>query len=328
STINIEKSIDNVNSVILISKEKNPEYQEEELYLKVLLEGSASLYLFEVGNSQKFFYSKDGAKIEQLIYKIYLDLEKNKVNTNRGYRQQLWNDLKCPTFNISKIENLNYTKRELVRFFEAYNNCHNQESVSFEENKKRDLFNLTLRPGINSSSLSIKNSAINNRDFNFDNEMGFRFGAEVEFIFPFNKNKWALIIEPTYRQGYKSEKSRSSNVSGGILVAKVDYKSFELPVGFRHYFYLNDDSKIFANLSVIMDLESGSSLELFRNDGSSFNVLDIKTSYNFALGLGYKYADKYSVEMRLQTSREILGEYIHWNSNFNTASLIFGYSLF
>lgn len=328
TTVNIDKSIENVNSLILISKDKNPEYQEEELFLKVILEGSASLYLFEVSNSQKFFYRKDGSKIEQLVYKKYLDLEKNKVNTNRGYRQQLWNDLKCPTFNISKIENLNYNRRELVRFFEAYNNCHNQESISFEDKEKRDLFNLTLRPGLNSSSLSIKNNAVSNRNFDFDNEIGFRFGAEVEFILPFNNNKWALIIEPTYRQGYKSEKSISSDVYGGILVAKVDYKSFEIPVGFRHYFYLNDDSKIFANISGIFDIENGSSLEIFRNDGSSFNTLDIKTSYNFALGVGYKYADKYSVEMRVQTSREILGGYVHMNSKFNTASLIFGYSLF
>src|SRR5690606_6375071 len=112
------------------------------------------------------------------------------------------------------------------------------------------------------------------------------------------------------------------------LVAKVDYKSFEIPVGFRHYFYLNDDSKISANISGTFDIENGSSLEIFRNDGSSFNTLDIKTSYNFALGVGYKYADKYSVEMRVQTSREILGGYVHMNSKFNTASLIFGYSLF
>ena len=58
STVNIDRSIDNVNSVILISKEKNPVYKEEELFLKVLLEGKASLYLFEMGNSKNFFIVK------------------------------------------------------------------------------------------------------------------------------------------------------------------------------------------------------------------------------------------------------------------------------
>ncbi|MGE5942973.1 MAG: tRNA modification GTPase [Flavobacteriales bacterium] len=329
SAVNIDKSIENVNSRILISKEKNPVFEEEELFLKVLLEGKASLYSFQEGNTEKFFYSKDGSKIEQLIYKRYLDIENNKVALNKAYKQQLWNDLKCPALNISKIENLDYDKKELMRFFVDYNNCNDQESINFEEKEKKDLFNLNIRPGFNSSSLSIENSFINNRDFHFDNELVFRFGVEAEIILPFNKNKWSIIIEPTYRQNYKSEKSReASNISGGILVSKVNYKSIELPIGIRHFFYLNDDSKIFANLSCIFDIENNSSIEFFRNDGSKFEELEIKTSYNFALGIGYKYIDKYSFELRYQTSREILGHYLNWNSDFNTVSLIFGYSLF
>src|SRR5690606_2476336 len=250
-------SIDNVNSRILISKEKNPVFEEEELFLKVLLEGKASLYLFEEGNAKKFFYSKDGSKIEQLIYKRYLDIENDKVAINKGYKQQLWNDLKCPTFNISKVENLDYKKDELIRFFEGYNKCHDHEVTNFEEKQKRDLFNLTVRPGLNSSSLSIENSFLNNRDFNYGNQFGVRIGIEVELILSFNKNKWGVIIEPTYRQNFKSEKSReASNVSGGIIVSKVNYSSIELPIGVRHYFYLNDDSKIFVNLSYIFDFAS------------------------------------------------------------------------
>lgn len=329
STVNIDKSIDNVNSRILISKEKNPVFEEEELFLKVLLEGNASLYLFEMGNSIKFFYSKDGSKIEQLMYKKYLDLEKNRVNVNKGYKQQLWNDLKCPTFKTSKVENLDYDKKELMHFFVEYNKCNNQESISFEEKEKKDLFNLNIRPGFNISSLTIENSVVNNRNFNFDNEFGYRFGLEAEIILPFNKNKWSIIIEPTYRQSYKSEKSReASNVSGGILVSKVDYISIELPIGFRHFFYLNDGSKIFANLSCIFDIENNSSIEFIRNDGSKLEELEIKTSYNFALGIGYKFIDRYSFELRYQTSREILGDYLNWSSDFNTVSLILGYSLF
>ncbi|OYX24214.1 MAG: tRNA modification GTPase [Flavobacteriales bacterium 32-35-8] len=328
-TVEIDKSIDNVNSRILISKEKNPVFEEEELFLKVLLEGKASLYLFEEGNTKKFFYSKDGSKIEQLIYKRYLDIENDKVAINKGYKQQLWNDLKCPTFNISKVENLDYKKDELIRFFEGYNKWHDHEVTNFEEKQKRDLFNLTVRPGFNSSSLSIENSFLNNRDFNYGNQFGVRIGIEAELILSFNKNKWGVIIEPTYRQNYKSDKSReASNVSGGIIVSKVNYSSIELPIGVRHYFYLNDDSKIFVNLSYIFDFASSSSIEFLRNDGSMLDELKIKTNNNLALGLGYKHNDRYSLEFRYHTSREIIAGYPTWNSNYNTVSLILGYSLF
>ncbi len=315
--------------MILISKERNPEFQEEELFLKVLIEGKASLYSFEHSNLKRFFYSKDGSKIEQLVYKKYLNIEKNKVATNKEYKQQLWNDLKCSTFKMSTIENVGYNKKELIRFFTQYNNCNNQESINFEEKQNKDLFNLNIRPGFNSSSLSIENSFINNRDFDFGNKFGFRLGIEAELILSFNKNKWGVIIEPTYRQGYKSEKSQeSSNVSGGIIVSKVNYNSIELPMGIRHYFFLNDDSKIFVNISYIFDFASKSSIEFSRNDGSILDELEIKTNNNFALGVGYKYNDRYAIEFRYQTSREILAGYPTWYSNFNTMSLIFSYSLF
>src|SRR5690606_26374479 len=104
--------------------------------------------------------------------------------------------------------------------------------------------------------------------------------------------------------------------------------SIELPIGVRHFFYLNDNSKIFANLSAIFDIQNKSSLEIFRNDGSKFDEFEIKTSYNFALGIGYKHADRYSVELRYHTSREILGGYVHFGADYNTTSLIFGCSLF
>ena len=145
---------------------------------------------------------------------------------------------------------------------------------------------------------------------------------------PFNKNKWAIAIEPTY-QSFKSQKTTNvNNISGGVLIANVDYSSVEVPVGLRHYFYLNNNSKIFINASYIFDLSSKSSIEFTRNDGSNLNSLEIETRNNLAMGIGYKQNDRYSLEIRYQTNREILGNYLSWNSEYKTLSIIFGYSLF
>jgi len=46
------------------------------------------------------------------------------------------------------------------------------------------------------------------------------------------------------------------------------------------------------------------------------------------MGIGYKQNDRYSLEIRYQTNREILGNYLSWNSEYKTLSIIFGYSLF
>jgi hypothetical protein len=46
-----------------------------------------------------------------------------------------------------------------------------------------------------------------------------------------------------------------------------------------------------------------------------------------AFGLGYKYNDKFSIEVRNQTNRE-LGSGFNWVADYKTLSIIFGYSLF
>ena len=62
--------------------------------------------------------------------------------------------------------------------------------------------------------------------------------------------------------------------------------------------------------------------------GNNLNTLDITATSNLTFGVGYKLNDTYSMEMRLQTSRNVLDDYVYWDSDFKTMSLIFGYSFF
>jgi hypothetical protein len=323
SIVKLDISKNNINN---LSNQKNPIFKEEELFLKVLIEGKSNLYEYVNGNLKRYFYTKEDSIIEQLIFKRYETNELNIAKNNR-FRQQLWVNLKCPNFKMSEIQNLNYNKNDLVKIFTEYNECHNSNIKNFERKEKRDLFNLSFRPRLNKSSLSLNNAGTDFTISGIENT-GFGFGIEVEFILPVNKNKWAIAIEPTY-QSFKSEKSaNANNVSGGILITEVDYNSIEIPVSLRHYFFLNNNSKIFVNVSFVFDLSSKSSIEIKRSDNSTFNSLEIKTRNNLAFGIGYKLNDKYGFEMRYQTGRELLSDYIFWNSNYNTLSIILGYSLF
>ena len=326
STVNIDRSSENSED---LSKERNPIFKEEELFLKVLVEGKSNLYEYTEGNLIRYFYTKENSKIEQLVFKSYTTTESEIVKNNQ-YRQQLWNDLKCPNINLSRIESIDYTKKDLVRFFTEYSECNNSSLTNFESKQKQDLFNLTLRPRLNSSSLSIENnnSFSNNKGADFGNNLGFGFGIEAEYILPFNKNKWAIAIEPLY-QKFKSEKTTiASNVTGGIIIAKVDFSSIEVPVSVRHYFFLNNSSKIFANISYTFDFKLNSSLDFKRADNSNYSSLEIKARNFFSIGMGYKLKDKYSIEIRYQPSGGILEEYQNWNSDFKSVSIIFGYSFF
>ncbi|MGB2416649.1 MAG: tRNA modification GTPase [Flavobacteriaceae bacterium] len=308
-SVKIDRSSDLINKM---SNVKNSVFKEEELFLKVLIEGKANLYSFEDSNLKRYFYSLDNSNVEQLIFKQYINSD-NQVGTNKKYKQQLWDNLKCSSFEMDKIKKMEYKKKELVSFFEEYNKCNNQEFIKYEEKQKRDLFNLSIRPGLNSSSLVIYNSSSSLRRTDYGNKMTFRIGLESEIVMGFNKNKWAILIEPTY-QYYKAEEEPVTNLSN----TNVDYKSIEVPVGLRHYFFLNKSSKIFINGSFISEIILDSKV---RN-------LDVKSDVNFAMGLGYNYNNMYSVELRYQTNRDVLKNYMFWNSEYKTISVIFGYTLF
>lgn len=320
--VEIDRSSDQIDEM---SSERNPNFQEELLFLKVLIEGEASLFLYIDGNLTRFFYKTNDCKINQLVHKKYLNYD--NISTNNYFKQQLSLQLKCKEIQLYNFKNIRYNKRDLERLFIKYHECKNYSYTYIEKKNKKDLFNLTIRPGVNYSSLEIENPESESKT-DFGNNIGIRFGIEAEFILPFHKNKWSIIIEPTY-QHYKSEQSKeTSNVSGGVLISKINYKSIEIPIGLRYYFYLNNKSKIFTNISYSMYYDFNSKITLSRKDNSTISSLEINSKTNIAVGIGYKFKDIYSIEMRYGPSRNLLSKYLYWDSNYRVASIAIGYSLF
>lgn len=317
-SINIDKSSNEIKDLTIF---KNPKYIEETLFLKVLLQGKANLYKLEEGNITKFFYNTENSKITQLIFKRYLNKD-NKVANNNSFKQQLWNNLKCEKISSKSIKKLNYKKNDLVNLFEKYNECFSSKFENFEKRQKRDLFNLTLRPGINLTSASIENTGSSYKNTNFSDEIGLRFGIELELIMPFNKNKWSILLEPTYHY-YKSEKETTRTTSSITQNTVIDFKSIELPFGVRHYIFLNDKSKLFIDASLVFDLITNSEV-----DFGNYNELEIKTRNNFTFGAGFKYKDKHSIQLKYSASKDLFANYLYWKSTYTSMSLIYGYTIF
>ena len=293
--VNMDRSSEDLS---LLSHDRNPVFQEEVLFLNILVEGQASLFQYEENNLTRFFYRTNDSAITQLVYKIYKVKDRN-IGTNNQFRQQLLNDLKCHEISMNEFETLNYYKNELVRLFVKYNECQNVSFTNYNEKHREVIFSLNLRPGLNISSLSMENPVSDAEDNDFGSELTFRAGLEFELILPFNKNKWAIILEPTY-QYYKSEKE-SEGINDQYV--EVDYKSIELPLGIRHYFYLDEKSKIFINASYVIDFSINSAIKY--ELGWEY---EINTMGNFAFGLGYSYR-RIAAELRYQTSRSVLNNY-------------------
>ena len=300
-----------------ISSNEEPDFKEEKLFLKVLIEGDASLYGYNDYNLKRFFYKNNTGDIEQLVYKKY-EVSTNQFAYNRTFRGQIAQNFKCESISNDRIKKVNYRESELIKLFTEINICKGSDLTFTKESKRVD-FNLWVRPRLNNSKLNINS---NNEAINFGNKTSFGIGIESEFILPFNKKKWSVILEPTF-QSYDKKKDKINNLDD---VASVNYKNIEFPIGFRHYFFIDNKSKIFANAQYMFNLDLNSSID-FSRGGQTYKEMDIKSRRNFAFGIGYNYNNKFNVELRYLTDRNLF-DYVYWNSKYSTISFVLGYNIF
>ena len=315
-------------SIYSLSNDRNPEFVDKQVFLKELIDGDVDLYEYSDGNMTRFFYDAGDGDIHQLIYKKYENTEKSTISTNDDYKRQLSSVLHCPTISTKEIENVTYKEKYLSALFDKYNHCSNPNYVAKSSNATaKDKLNLYLRPRINFQSLTLSNE-LDKIEFPKMSATGFGFGLEAEYIFPFNKNKWSVILEPTYQYFKANETQNAKTVSGGKLTTDIDYSSIEIPVGIRHYMYLTDKSKLYINAQYVFEAVMNSSVKFVRNDGSEYKTIEIKSSPNIALGIGYMYNDKFGVEAKIFTNKNLTSDYAYWGSNYKNFSLILSYNLF
>lgn len=322
-SVEIEQNSSNSNK-LTYSEKLN--LKDKTVFLKLLVGGKTNLYVFKDANSKLFYYEPYKDIISLLEYKKYINTD-DKITENSQYKRQLWNDIKCNSIDVNAVNSTDYKESDLIALFKKYDSCENNITYTFKEKKQKNVFNVRIRPAINFSKTDFDgpgSSLGRTRDFDFDNQITFGLGVELEYILPFNNNKWALIFEPTY-QYYNTEKTFDTNPRDGVTrieTSTVKYSSIELPFGFRHYSYLNANSRVFVDFSALIDIPFGTEVKYGDTTYKS------KSGGSLVFGLGYSYKNKYSVEVRVFTPRDILNDFITVSSDYQKVSLIFGYSLF
>lgn len=305
-----------------LSKHFGPDFNEETLFLKEIVRGDAKLYSYIDGNLSRFFYQMGDGPIVQLIYKKYRP-ENNIVEVNESYKQTLINKLSNEAISVKDIMGVMYREKDLKKVFYAYNEFRDPDYTRpIDDNKSID-FDLYLRPGVNFSKLKLSNSVVEERTSQFGASPSIRFGLEAEFFLPFNKNKWAALVEPTFQQ-FSEEDNLAFNETV-TTSTEIEYQSIELPVGVRYYLFLNEKSTLFTNALLLLDFPIKGTVIGERSD---LVDLEMTSRPSFALGAGYNYNSRFSLELRYLINREVLGKYTFWNSSYRTFSIILGYNLF
>lgn len=309
-TTNIDRSETNIDR---IDNSKEPKWKKETVFLNVLIEGKINLYMYEENNFIRYFSGNgDPTQVQQLVFKEYnID---GGIAQNNYFRQQLYNQMKDTGFSISRFENLKYKKDDLVKLFTEYNGNDNTKMSNLSEKQNKSKVSLRFTPGATVTSLDISNS-MSKYSFDFGSKLSYRIGAELEYVLPFNNNKWSLFVDPNYQSYENDGKNGSVNM-------EVSYKFIEIPVGVRHHMYLSDKSRLFANAAYIASLSIGDNYVKYGD-----TKLDVSNTSAIAIGMGYGY-QKYSIEARYTFNHGIMDTYVSWGSNFSSLGIILGYKLF
>lgn len=346
STIGIDRSSNRIEE---LSESKKANLKKETLFLKVLVEGSAILYHYRESHLERFFFKKGENPIEQLIYKKFT--QNGFIGENNLFRTQLSNQLKCEVISQKSINRLKYQKKKLIDFFISYSQCIDKDyvkKVKFQKpNEKTYSFNLNIRPRFNyftlqaatsiTSRISIPGTLIGNRGITYIEDIRFNtesqsigFGLEIELILPFNKNKWAVTIEPTYSSFKKEISGEYSSNNGVTINTKSNFSFLNVPVGLRHYLFLkgNANSKLFLNTSLSFNFYQKAIISYSRINNAKIGESKFsRRKHNYNFGIGYKYKDKYSIELRY-TPNQFSENSLDESLEMSLASIILGYTLF
>ncbi|WP_299133093.1 hypothetical protein [uncultured Tenacibaculum sp.] len=323
---------------------RKPILKKETLFLKVLVEGKSNLYRYKRGNLKRFFYSNKEKSIKPLIYKRYLNskhnanlssfngsivnknLNRNFIYVNERYKQQLFKNLTCKMISLKEIEKLRYKKQSLSKFFIKYNKCSGYLIDDQYEKETKGVFKVSLKGGVRNTTLDIDNSSSFLPSISFDSKTTYKIGVEGEYFLPFNKNKWSLFVEPTFQFFSAKKELPFAFLVEKKIIVETNYKSIEVPIGIKRYFFLNDVSKMFIGGSVVLDFNFDSYLRYTRTDGAIIKDFIIRTSSSIGFHIGYVYKNDYSLELTYQNNRDFLTTYSNISSKYSTMSITIGYT--
>lgn len=326
ATVKLDTTNGNLN---LLNGNREPEWKVVTVFLKVLVEGETTLYEYRTLNLKQFFYKIGNTPVEQLIYKKYIN-ENNfppSLATNNDFQKQLWQNLNCGNKSIDDALKLKYGRKDLIKYFIDYNTCKKYSIVEYSNKLEKGSVNVKVLAGITSSSLSVSND-LTNFDFDFDKKINFTVGAEVEWILPINRNKWSVFFAPSYNS-YENSVTASHTTPIGVYSSVTTIQKWEaslsyldIPIGFRYYMFINDDSKIFIEGSYIVT-------DVLNSDIHNDYNTQLKPSFanRIGVGIGYSFKNRLNVELKYN-STNITANNANDVWKYSATSLVFGYTVF
>lgn len=300
------------------SEMKAPDWYEQTVFLMVLVEGKASLYEYDQTTIKRYFYKTKEQPINQLIYKIYRLKDDNLevIRTDATFRQQLWTHMNIRGSDVKSLENVDYTKSDLVRYFTEYDQKSGLPYFIQTRKKESPGFNLKITPGFNYTLFMVKNLYFTQQNFDFPAQSGFRVGIEAELVIPYTHRTVSLLLEPTYHYYNASQMSMGQEMA-------IRLQAIEFPIGVRYYLYFTRELRGFVNIFYIPGymVNFNSTITL----GEYSSGMSFRKCIAAGAGLAWK---RLGLEFRWYTNKKILTDFQYLESKYARFSIILGYQLF
>jgi len=231
------------NNVERMTYDKEPSFKPEQLFLRELSTGAATLYHVQTNALERFFMSKDNSAPTQLVYKPYKS--GNGILKNRSYRGQLYAAMKDKFSNVNDFKSVDYNTNDLIKLFNNYNGNKNESKVKRMEAESKGSLSFTLYAGGGIST--VKNYVRGTLEEFNGTAPSTIVGLELEHRLPFNKKAWSIFTAPCFEQ-FSINKSITgySNASFSTYESTLDlkYSSINIPLGLRYNLNFNENNRL------------------------------------------------------------------------------------
>ena len=316
-----------------LSKNRNPQWVRKTVFLKVLVDGKADLFMYKQPNLVKFFYRIDQQPIQPLTYRRYYMYDEkgknyNRIGVNNDYQQTLYNKLKCPRFRRDRFATLPYNSDALKRIFMEYNQCKKQNYKQYHTYNSPGIFQIYGFIRGDLFQLQILNSQTQPVNQPDAYHTGGGLGVSLEYVLPFRHNIWGIYSDPGLRWAQMELSFEKKNaISGSVEKYKWEYTnlSFDFPVGIRIHFLRRENWNMYAEMGYVMNIRLGSQLKQYKDDEWQKTIQpQSKAFWQWGIGMT---AGRINATLRYYTNRNLIANYTLYDSPYRGYALMLAYKI-
>lgn len=314
------------------SNDKGFSVGEQIVFLNVLVEGNATLFSYDGGRGVKFLWKRadQGEIAKQFLYKKFYRANLN-LTENNAFREQLFNNVKCPNQEFTDFLKVKYEKEELISIFKNYNKCVDSPVIVYEnDNEDKAVIKLSILAGYSLGNFRVTNIKNPTDPQNYSI---YSAGVEGEVIFASRKMAMFASVEIKNGKGSTEKTSKTSELSTTQLRQVFTFDNYfaDFIFGARFYKKISPTYTFFVGGGA--GLHAGSGFMTFQQANTIDNELRFISNYPLSgsgfltLHLGCKINKHWGIDVNYDSPKNLLNSAIGTSATVHEFGLNLRYML-